>query len=67
MQNPFKFYSYKDNAYIYDTNQKRIFQMGVDESGDVAGDVEILILEKGEEISKEKAWEISGLDRLQPS
>ncbi|CCO24654.1 hypothetical protein [Maridesulfovibrio hydrothermalis] len=67
MQNPFKFYVYEENAYIYDTNQKRIFQMGVEESADVAEDVEATILENGEEVSKDKAWEISGLDKLQPS
>ena len=66
MVNPFKFYEYEESAYIYDTNQKRIFQMGVEESGDVAQEVEVLILENGAEISKEKAWEISGLDKLQP-
>lgn len=67
MQNPFKFYLYENGAYIYDTNQKRIFQMGVEESADVAEDVEALILENGEEVSKEKAWEISGLDQLNPA
>ncbi len=64
MESPFKFYLYEDNAYIYDMNQKRIFQMGVEESGDVEQDVEALILESGEEINKEKAWEVSGLDTL---
>ncbi|WP_031483989.1 hypothetical protein [Maridesulfovibrio frigidus] len=64
MEFPFKFYLYEDNAYIYDMNQKRIFQMGVEESGDVEQDVEALILDSGEEVSKEKAWEVSGLDTL---
>ncbi len=67
MQNPFKFYIYEESAYIYDTNQKRIFQMGVEESADVAEDLEALILENGEEVNKEKAWEISGLDQLNPA
>ncbi len=67
MQNPFKFYIYEESAYIYDTNQKRIFQMGVEESADVAEDLEVLILENGEEVNKEKAWEISGLDQLNPA
>lgn len=66
MQNPFKFYQYEDNAYIYDTNQKRVFQMGVDESADVDEGLEKTILNEGEEISKERAWEICGLDKLQP-
>ncbi|WP_320169813.1 hypothetical protein [Maridesulfovibrio sp.] len=66
MQNPFKFYLYEDNAYIYDTNQQRLFQMGVEESGDVDCDMEKTILAEAEEISKEKAWEVSGLDKLQP-
>ncbi|SDL22351.1 hypothetical protein SAMN05660337_2513 [Maridesulfovibrio ferrireducens] len=64
MESPFKFYVYEDSAYIYDQNQKRIFQMGVKESSDVEVDVEALILESGEEVSKEKAWEVSGLDTL---
>ncbi|MBI9111481.1 hypothetical protein [Maridesulfovibrio ferrireducens] len=64
MESPFKFYVYEDSAYIYDQNQKRIFQMGVEESSDVDVDVEALILESGEEVSKEKAWEVSGLDTL---
>ncbi|OEU69032.1 MAG: hypothetical protein BA863_13355 [Desulfovibrio sp. S3730MH75] len=64
MKSPFKFYLYEENAYIYDMNQKRIFQMGVEESGDVELDVEALILDSGEEINKEKAWEVSGLDTL---
>ncbi|WP_432736408.1 hypothetical protein [Maridesulfovibrio sp. FT414] len=64
MQNPFKFYDYQGKAYIYDTNQKRIFSMGVEESGDVELEMEVKILESGEEISKERAWEICGLDKL---
>ncbi len=64
MESPFKFYIYEDSAYIYDQNQKLIFQMGVDESRDVAFDMQETILESGEEVSKEKAWEISGLDSL---
>ena len=47
-------------------NQKRIFMMGVDESADVAKDMEAKILENGEEVDKERAWEVSGLDNLQP-
>ncbi|WP_321403839.1 hypothetical protein [Maridesulfovibrio sp.] len=66
MQNPFKFYIYEETAYIYDTNQKRIFMMGVDESADVAKDMEAKVLENGEEVDKERAWEVSGLDKLQP-
>lgn len=67
MQNPFKFYIYEEAAYIYDTNQKLIFKMGVEESADVADDVQDLILENGEEVGKDKAWEVSGLDKLQPA
>ncbi len=66
MQNPFKFFQYENSAYIYDTNQKRIFQMGVDESADVDEKTQEMILEQGDEISKEQAWEICGLDKLQP-
>ncbi|WP_320175651.1 hypothetical protein [Maridesulfovibrio sp.] len=66
MQNPFKFYIYEEAAYIYDSNQKRIFKMGVEESEDVAGEMETMILENGEEVDKEKAWEVSGLDKLNP-
>ena len=67
MQNPFKFYIYEEAAYIYDSNQKRIFKMGVEESADVAGELEALILENGEEVDKDKAWEVSGLDKLNPA
>ncbi|HAS89569.1 MAG TPA: hypothetical protein DCS48_09730 [Desulfovibrio sp.] len=66
MQNPFKFYIYKDAAYIYDTNQKLIFKMGVEESADVDVEFEKVIIENGEEVDKEKAWEVSGLDKLNP-
>ncbi|WP_291327555.1 hypothetical protein [Desulfovibrio sp. UCD-KL4C] len=64
MESPFKFYIYEDSAYIYDQNQKLIFQMGVEESRDVDFDVQSIILESGKEVSKEKAWEISGLNSL---
>lgn len=64
MESPFKFYVYEDSAYIYDQNQKLIFQMGVEESRDVALDLQEMILASGEEVSKEKAWEISGLDSI---
>ncbi|MFW5498617.1 MULTISPECIES: hypothetical protein [unclassified Maridesulfovibrio] len=67
MQNPFKFYIYEETAYIYDSNQKRIFKMGVEESADVAGELESQILENGEEVNKDKAWEVSGLDKLNPA
>ncbi|ACS79942.1 hypothetical protein [Maridesulfovibrio salexigens] len=67
MQNPFKFYIFEEAAYIYDSNQKRIFKMGVEESADVAGELEAQILESGEEVDKDKAWEVSGLDKLNPA
>ncbi|WP_319760064.1 hypothetical protein [Maridesulfovibrio sp.] len=67
MQNPFKFYIYEEAAYIYDSNQKLIFRMGVDESADVDSETQTLILQDGEEVDKDKAWEISGLDKLQPA
>jgi hypothetical protein len=67
MQNPFKFYIYEEAAYIYDSNQKLIFRMGVDESADVDSATQTLILQDGEEVDKDKAWEISGLDKLQPA
>lgn len=66
MQNPFKFYIYEEAAYIYDTNQKLIFKMGVEESADVDVELEKVIIESGEEVDKEKAWEVSGLDKLNP-
>lgn len=66
MQNPFKFYIYEEAAYIYDTNQKLIFKMGVEESADVDVELEKVIIENGEEVDKEKAWEVSGLDKLNP-
>lgn len=64
MENPFKFYQYNEKAYIYDCNQQKIFLMGVEQSGDVAEDQQALIVEAGEEISKEQAWKICGLDKL---
>ncbi|NDV24698.1 hypothetical protein [Desulfovibrio sp. JC022] len=67
MQNPFKFYIYEEAAYIYDTNQKLIFKMGVEESADVDGEMQETILDGGEEVDKEKAWEVSGLDRINPA
>ncbi|WP_027722845.1 hypothetical protein [Maridesulfovibrio zosterae] len=66
MHNPFKFYEYEDSAYIYDTNQQRLFQMGVVESGDVTEENQDRILKSGIEVDKVRAWEISGLDKLQP-
>ncbi len=67
MQNPFKFYIYEEAAYIYDSNQKLIFKMGVEESADVDGEMQKTILDGGEEVEKEKAWEVSGLDQLNPA
>lgn len=67
MQNPFKFYIYEEAAYIYDTNQKLIFKMGVEESADVDEELQNVILDGGEVVDKEKAWEVSGLDQLNPT
>lgn len=61
-----KFLELDGKAYIYDTNQNRMFEMGCEASLDVTDEFAEVILKNGVEVNKEKAWEISGLNELNP-
>ncbi|WP_034632713.1 hypothetical protein [Maridesulfovibrio bastinii] len=63
----FKFLEWNGKAYIYDNNQERLFEMGCEASLDVPDDIVELVLNEGTEVDKDKAWQISGLDKFDPS